>query len=632
VTTSQGFGRNVPERAGVYDDASAGESYPADLTPRLGTLPVIRAAVRSHARLWRCFALIGLLVGLGVSVARPVPYQAATTILLTPEPGAQVGEEMPNDVVMLQSRTVAERAMQDLKLGQADNLVGKYTVKPLTDRVLVMVVSAPSSGEAIRRANALAAEFLKYRGQQLQAQQQLVFASLGQQISQAQQRVTSISGKIASVSAQPSSAAQQAELNGLEAQRSEAQSALTGLQQSATAYQVTQQQATVSMIDGSKVLDTASPLKHTSTMKHAILYGIVGLVAGLVLGLGLAVVLELGSDRLRRRDDVARALGVPVRLSVASVPARRRPGLPRRAAARRGDLERIAGYLRDSVPESPRGGAAALAVVAVDNAPAAAPPLVSLAVSLARQGRRVILADLSGGHAARLLGAVDPGVRTVTAGGAQLVVAVPGHGEVAPAGPVHRGSAPAEPEPGGEALAAEYAAADYLFTLVTLDPSLGAEHLPTWAADAVVTVTAGQSSWERLHSAGEMVRLAGTRLLSAVLIGADHSDESLGAPPAPPPRAAALVPADGTDETLIWTNPDDSLGAPPAPPPIFTALVPADDTDETLIWTNPDDSPGARPASADPGPTAGSPVPAHHPNTSRPGRGLRPGIAGERAP
>ena len=546
MTTSQGFGRNVPERAGVYDDASAGESYPADLTPRLGTLPVIRAAVRSHARLWRCFALIGLLVGLGVSVARPVPYQAATTILLTPEPGAQVGEEMPNDVVMLQSRTVAERAMQDLKLGQADNLVGKYTVKPLTDRVLVMVVSAPSSGEAIRRANALAAEFLKYRGQQIQIQQKLQFRALGQQISQAQQRVASISGKIASVSAQPSSAGQQGTLKELRAQQRLAVNTLTGLQQAIPNYQV----AKTAAVDASGILDPAASVARApgplgKGARIPIRYAITGLIPGLVLGLGLAVVLELGSDRLRRRDDVARALGVPVRLRVASVPARRRPGLPRRAAARRGDLERIAGYLRDSVPESPRGGAAALAVVAVDNAPAAAPPLVSLAVSLARQGRRVILADLSGGHAARLLGAVDPGVRTVTAGGAQLVVAVPGHGEVAPAGPVHRGSAPAEPEPGGEALAAEYAAADYLFTLVTLDPSLGAEHLPTWAADAVVTVTAGQSSWERLHSAGEMVRLAGTRLLSAVLIGADHSDESLGAPPAPQPTP---------DNVIYWQN------------------------------------------------------------------------------
>src|SRR5207253_10995297 len=127
-----------------------------------------------------------------------------------------------------------------------------------------------------------------------------------------------------------------------------------------------------------------------------------------------------------------------------------------------------------------------------------------------------VVAGLSGGHAARLLGAADPGVRAVSADGADLVVAVPGRDDVVPAGPVHRASPQAEPAPGGGALAAAYASADLLLTLVTLDPSLGAEHLPTWAADAVVVVTAGRSSWERLHGVGEMVRLAGTRLVSAV--------------------------------------------------------------------------------------------------------------------
>src|SRR5439155_17179750 len=107
---------------------------------------------------------------------------------------------------------------------------------------------------------------------------------------------------------------------------------------------------------------------------------------------------------------------------------------------------------------------------------------------------------------------------------------------------------------GGEALAGAYAAADYLFTLATLDPALGAEHLATWAADVVVTVTAGESSWEKLHSVGEMIRLAGTRLVSAVLLGADRTDESLGVTPAPTPRATALVPAGHPDESLIWTD------------------------------------------------------------------------------
>jgi hypothetical protein len=44
-------------------------------------------------------------------------------------------------------------------------------------------------------------------------------------------------------------------------------------------------------------------------------------------------------------------------------------------------------------------------------------------------------------------------------------------------------------------------------------------------------VTAGRSSWTKIHAAGEMVRLAGTRLVSAVLVGADKTDESLGVAP-----------------------------------------------------------------------------------------------------
>ncbi|HUK73238.1 MAG TPA: hypothetical protein VLW50_31570, partial [Streptosporangiaceae bacterium] len=47
----------------------------------------------------------------------------------------------------------------------------------------------------------------------------------------------------------------------------------------------------------------------------------------------------------------------------------------------------------------------------------------------------------------------------------------------------------------------------------------------------VVVVTAGRSSSTRIHAVGEMIRLAGTPLVSAVLVGADKTDESLGATP-----------------------------------------------------------------------------------------------------
>ncbi len=44
----------------------------------------------------------------------------------------------------------------------------------------------------------------------------------------------------------------------------------------------------------------------------------------------------------------------------------------------------------------------------------------------------------------------------------------------------------------------------------------------------MAVVTAGKSSVEKIYSAGEMIRLAGTRLDSVVLIGADKRDDSLG--------------------------------------------------------------------------------------------------------
>jgi hypothetical protein len=73
-----------------------------------------------------------------------------------------------------------------------------------------------------------------------------------------------------------------------------------------------------------------------------------------------------------------------------------------------------------------------------------------------------------------------------------------------------------------------FASADILLTLATPDPSVGSEHLVTWAPAAVAIVTAGRSSWTKLNSVGEMIRLAGMHPVSAVLVGASKTDESLG--------------------------------------------------------------------------------------------------------
>jgi hypothetical protein len=191
-------------------------------------------------------------------------------------------------------------------------------------------------------------------------------------------------------------------------------------------------------------------------------------------------------------------------------------------------MEYVVGHLLSSMPTNPRGPAA-LAVVAVDNEQVAAGAVVSLAVSYASQGKQVVVADLSSGtRVGHHLGTGKSGVHEINVKGAHLVVVIPDSEDIAPVGPLHANMSLARHESASEALIDAYSSADLLVTLITLDPAFGGDHLATWATDAVAIVTAGRSSAVRIHAIGEMIRLAGTMLGSAVLIEADKRDESLG--------------------------------------------------------------------------------------------------------
>jgi hypothetical protein len=177
---------------------------------------------------------------------------------------------------------------------------------------------------------------------------------------------------------------------------------------------------------------------------------------------------------------------------------------------------------------------ATLAVVPVDDPQVAALSLATLALSRAQQGRRVVVADLCGGApAARWLGITETGIHEVRVADAHLLVAIPDAGNPTPVGPLSRAMRQApraalEESSFSEDVAAACGKADLLLTLAALDPALGGDHLAGWAHSAVAVVTAGRSSAERIHATGEMIRLAGAELISAVLVGADSTDESLG--------------------------------------------------------------------------------------------------------
>jgi capsular polysaccharide biosynthesis protein len=518
------------------DDSATDEHSAVDLAGGLVNLSFFTDALRRKALVWCLTGLLGLAIGLGLYVKFPPAYHAKASVLLvynsTEDPAVQVQTEES----LAESQAVARLVVQKLKLPQSvTSLQAAYTVTIITDNVLTIDVGAPSAASAVQRAAALATAFLQYRGQYARTQQQQLFVSLDRQYNTARQRLTQLQAQLSQLPPTQTTNAERTQYNNLQTEIGQQQE----IMQYTTSTKSSTQTATNTVIKGSYVLNPATALPH-SKIKGPILYFAGGLVGGLVIGVGSVILTALLSRRLRRRDDVAAVLGAPVKLSVGPLrPRRWRPSLPRRAARRRLDMRRVVAYLRGSVPGSSRGPAS-LAVVAVDDVQVVAQVVASLAFSCVAEGKQVVVADLSSGaHLGRLLRNDSPGIHDVSQDGSHLVLVIPEEEDVAPAGPVPSGASPAVTAQANAALVAACSAADLLLTLATLDPATGGEYLGTWAADAVAVVTAGESTVEKIYSVREMLRLAGTRLDSAVLVGADKGDESLGA--VDPVEQSALV-------------------------------------------------------------------------------------------
>jgi capsular polysaccharide biosynthesis protein len=512
-------------------DAGLGdpEPSPAGLGSGLVSLGFIKGALRRSAAFWCTTAAVGLVIGAGWYVARPPTPQATATVLVPP---ATYNGEILDDQAIAQSRTVATAALKDLGSHESvASFLRQYSVATPTDRILVITTKAGSGAAAVQAANAVAGAFLAVQQRLLDVQDRLVAASLQQQVTQAQQQVDSLGAQISRLS-RDSAPGHSARLATLRTAYSQATNGLTELEIAQSQNQVSMAVNTATAVQGSRVLD-AGAVTPQSALKGSLTYAMAGLVIGLALGVGIVIIREVTSDKLRRRDDVARVLGAPVKLSVGKLSGR--PGGDGGDLAPADpEIQRIATYLLRTLREpGSTADSASLAIIPVDDPEAAALTLTSLATECSGRGLRVVVADLcSGAPAAGLLGKDGPGVHQTTASAGKMSVVVPEPDDVAPVGPLHHELRRGWPDGVSEQLIAASGSADLLLTLASLDPAVGAEHLATWARSAVVMLTAGRSSAERVHSVGEMVRLAGIEQVSAVLLDADATDQSLGVAPA----------------------------------------------------------------------------------------------------
>lgn len=514
----------VTERGGGF---LAGE-----LAAGLASLPAVGAAIRRRVRMCCMAGVIGFLLGTAIYVVHPPAYEASTSVLVTQNPLLDPLDAVQTDVALVQSRTVAQLAMKHLGILKTESVFKfqeSYTVVALTDRVLLITIGAPSSAEAIQRASALAHAYLNFRDSMLWTERQETLNALQGKVNYAQTQISSIAYNLGRAEAQRPSPAQRALVARLKADRKTWLAAQSTLAAEYVSFQVQSEVTTASMVKGSGVLDKAAALPRSKYKKPEV-YVIGGLLAGLLVGLAIVIITELVTDKLRRRDDVAKALGAPVLLSVGKVWAGRWPA--RLIAARYpmtvaggAEMQRVIGCLRRAVTDD--DGPATLAVVTIDETKVATVAVAALAVAAAQAGLHVIVADLTADRTiARLTGVRESGVRIATIEGQQLVIAVPDRGDISPVGPVRVDSM--GPRTAGPALAAAYGSADLLITLANLDPALGADYLASWSPSVVAVLTAGTSSATKIHSVGEMIRFSGAQLRGAILLGADKRDETVG--------------------------------------------------------------------------------------------------------
>lgn len=506
------------------DEAAGTTDAPASKLVAVGD---IIAAIKQSKRICAIAAVVGLLLGGVLFITTKPSYQVSVAILITNDPSQDPVTQQATNQLLAQAPTLGAVMVKKLGLNETPTAFLKtYTVTVTSNQVLTIAINAPTEAQATDWASSLAAEFLQYRAQTLQDQQNTIFTAENQQLTQEQQALSALNKQISQVQSGSATAGNGTSLAALQAKRTKATASVAALEATVASTQATKRVTTTSMVSGSSILGMSPATAVNSRKKTLIEYVIGGLLGGLVIGIGFIAVRAIVTDRLRRRSDIAEALGAPVRISVPTTgTAARSPGGRRGGGEPDGGIGRVVGYLRNALPGNARGPAT-LAVIAVDNEKAVASIVADLAAACAHEGKRVLVADLSGGALAEHLGETKPGVQSVTVNNDRIMLSLPASGDIAAVGPLsRRGSIAAA----GNGVAAAYSGADILITLAVLDPGVGADHLSTWANEAVAVVTAGASTTVKIHATGEMIRGAGIHLASAVLLGADRADESLGA-------------------------------------------------------------------------------------------------------
>jgi hypothetical protein len=333
------------------------------------------------------------MLGASYRVAEPPPYQAAADLYLQEPSNADPNVAIANEANLAQTVPVATLAVHEQHWNNVLPLalLSTYKASANGDTLLRITAKAKYQTEALAVASAVSQAYIDWRNDNLETQNQTVVAALQKQIDQLKSQIGSTTGNAAPLTTSQTAAELQ----------------ITTLQNDINADNLQVETLT----QNSRVIDPAALLKSTRK-KVVIRDGVAGLIGGLALGMAFVIGQAILSDRVRRRDEIAEALGAPVELSIGPY---RRPRLfrKRRLAMQvthlSTEMQMVARRLTSRLEQAP---GAALAVVSVECSEPAALAVAAVALSLADEGGRVTVVDLADGRPLQALfklPELDPG-------------------------------------------------------------------------------------------------------------------------------------------------------------------------------------------------------------------------------
>ncbi|MDQ3895965.1 MAG: hypothetical protein M3326_01735 [Actinomycetota bacterium] len=208
----------------------------------------------------------------------------------------------------------------------ASRLVTRVTVNAIGSDILDIGAQAPSPREAVKLADAVAKEYVNFSETATAEQADTSIALLKDTATALQNQIETLTADIAAGSARlaglpqgsPQAAQQAALLDSQRAAQVDANRQLSALN---TRVADARLNAELSR-RGLRVLEPAGTPDEPWRRQAVITVGVGG-AGGLLVGAMLAIYLGQGDRRLRSRDDVARAAGVPVLASLAVHPPKR---------------------------------------------------------------------------------------------------------------------------------------------------------------------------------------------------------------------------------------------------------------------------------------------------------------------